>query len=167
MLIVPPHISYIIGFCSMWTRPGHCQNLGKSLLVAARADLGAHPICPLMHTLFVHWISANSQHGFAARSRFIFLTTQFQISHGNTAALSIHFCWTLLSEQLKPRLLLSMVQLGLWISTNSTHGFVARSNFYISHNTNSGSSRQYCCILTYIIFHWIERWNQKLFPLMW
>ena len=102
MLIIPPHISYIIGFCSMWTRPGHCQNLGKSLLVAARADLGAHPICPLMHTLFVHWISANSQHGFAARSRFIFLTTQFQISHGNTAALSIHFCWTLLSEQMKP-----------------------------------------------------------------
>ena len=54
MLIIPPHISYIIGFCNMWARPGHCQNLGKSLLVAARADLGAHPICPLMHTLFVH-----------------------------------------------------------------------------------------------------------------
>ena len=84
---------------------------------------------PGLFTLILHWISANSQHGFAARSHFIFLTIQFQISHGNTAALSIHFCWTLLSEQMKPRLLPSIVQLGLWISTISSHGFVARSNF--------------------------------------
>ena len=54
MLPVPPHISYIIGFCGTWTRPGHCQNLGKSLLVAARADLGAPPVCPLVRPQFVH-----------------------------------------------------------------------------------------------------------------
>ena len=66
---------------------GHCPNFGKSLLVAARADLGAPPVCPLVPPQFVHWISAISQHGFAASSDFVFLTTQFQICHGNTAVL--------------------------------------------------------------------------------
>ena len=74
----------------------------------------AHPVYPLDFCQFTTWICSQES---------------FHISHGNTAALSIHFCWTLLSEQMKPRLLLSMVQLGLWMSTNSTHGFVARSNF--------------------------------------
>ena len=32
------------------------------------------------------WISTNSTHGFVARSNFVFLTTQFQVRHGNTAA---------------------------------------------------------------------------------
>ena len=31
----------------MWTRAGRCQNLGKLLLVLARADLAAPPVCSL------------------------------------------------------------------------------------------------------------------------
>ena len=35
------------------------------------------------------WISTNSAHGFVARSNFVFLTTQFQVCHGNTATFFI------------------------------------------------------------------------------
>ena len=35
------------------------------------------------------WISTNSSHGFVARSNFVFLTTQFQVCHGNTATFFI------------------------------------------------------------------------------
>ena len=42
---------------------------------------------PRFFTLILHWISANSQHGFAARSDFVFLTTQFQICRSNTVVL--------------------------------------------------------------------------------
>ena len=47
-------MAYIIGFCYTWTMLGHCPNFGKSLLVAARADLGAPPVCPLVPPQFVH-----------------------------------------------------------------------------------------------------------------
>ena len=49
----PPYMSHIIGFCSMWTRAGRCQNLGKLLLVLARADLAMPPVCPLSRLTFI------------------------------------------------------------------------------------------------------------------
>ena len=35
------------------------------------------------------WISTNSSHGFVARSNFVFLTTQLQVCHSNTATFFI------------------------------------------------------------------------------
>ena len=55
-------------------------------MVVARADLVAPPVCPLAHPQFVQRISANSTNGFVAGTHFVFLATQFQICHGNTAA---------------------------------------------------------------------------------
>ena len=54
MLLAPPHVSYIIGFCTMWRRPGHRKNLWQSFLVVARAELVAPPVCPLAPPQFVH-----------------------------------------------------------------------------------------------------------------
>ena len=53
MLLAPPHVSYIIGFCTMWRRPGHRKNLWQSFMVVARADLVAPPVCPLAPHQFV------------------------------------------------------------------------------------------------------------------
>ena len=54
----PPHMTHIVGFCSMWTMPGSCQNLEKSIQVVARADLAPPPVCPLSPHQFVHfWLS--------------------------------------------------------------------------------------------------------------
>ena len=58
ILLAPPHVSYRIGFCSTWTRPGQWRNLLQSFLFEARADLAAPPVCPLAHLQFVHWISS-------------------------------------------------------------------------------------------------------------
>ena len=51
---VPPHMAHIIGFCNMSRVPGHCQNLGKSIQVVARADLAPPPVCPLLRPQSVH-----------------------------------------------------------------------------------------------------------------
>ena len=61
MLLAPPHVSYIIGFCSIWTRPGQWRNLLQSFLVEARAYLAAPPVCPLARPQFVHsWTTSFS-----------------------------------------------------------------------------------------------------------
>ena len=58
----PPHMTHIVGFCSMWTMPGSCQNLGKSIQVVARADLAPPPVCPLSPHQFVHfWLSISQK----------------------------------------------------------------------------------------------------------
>ena len=54
ILLAPPHVSYRIGFCSTWTRPGQWRNLLQSFLFEARADLAAPPVCPLVPPQFVH-----------------------------------------------------------------------------------------------------------------
>ena len=41
----------------MWTMSGHCQNLGKSIQVAARVDLAPPPVCPLFQRICFYWIS--------------------------------------------------------------------------------------------------------------
>ena len=53
----PPHMTHIVGFCSMWRMPGSCQNLEKSIQVAARADLAPPPVCPLFWSFCFYWIS--------------------------------------------------------------------------------------------------------------
>ena len=53
----PPHMTHIVGFCSMWTMPGSCQNLEKSIQVVARADLAPPPVCPLFQSFCFYWIS--------------------------------------------------------------------------------------------------------------
>ena len=55
MWLVPPHMAHIFGFCGMWGRPGHCQNLAKSFQAIARANLAAPPVCPLLRRQFVHF----------------------------------------------------------------------------------------------------------------
>ena len=50
-----PHVSYIVGFCSMSGSHRHPQNLPKSLQVVARADLAAPLDCPLWHHQIVHF----------------------------------------------------------------------------------------------------------------
>ena len=99
----PPHMTHIVGFCSMWTMPGSCQNLGKSIQVVARADLAPPPVCPLFQSVCFNWnslylltdlwprvISYLSWHvfsfflldffqfviGFAAKTSFAFATTR-------------------------------------------------------------------------------------------
>ena len=67
----PPHMTHIVGFCSMWTMPGSCQNLEKSIQVVARADLAPPPVYPLPHPQFVHfWLSI---------SAVVFLNISFRI----------------------------------------------------------------------------------------
>ena len=113
-----PHMIHIVGFCSMWTMPGSCQNLEKSIQVVARADLAPPPVCPLFQSFCFYWISlyllsdlwpwvisylswhvfsfflsdfSQSAIGFGARSSFAFVTTSHQLLQGNTAAFEHEF----------------------------------------------------------------------------
>ena len=52
--LAPPHVSYIIGFCTTWGSPRHPHHLRKSFQVVTRADLAAPPVCPLLPLQFVH-----------------------------------------------------------------------------------------------------------------
>ena len=124
----PPHMTHIVGFCSMWTMPGSCQNLEKSIQVVARADLAPPPVCPLFQSFCFYWISlyllsdlwprvisylswhvfsfflsdfSQSAIGFAARSSFAFVTTSHQLLQGNTAAFKHEFLSYSCIEQMK------------------------------------------------------------------
>ena len=124
----PPHMTHIVGFCSMWRMPGSCQNLEKSIQVAARADLAPPPVCPLFWSFCFYWISlyllsdlwpqvisyllwhvfsfflsdfSQSAIGFAARNIFAFVTTSHQLLQGNTAAFKHEFISYSCIEQMK------------------------------------------------------------------
>ena len=79
MWLVPPNLAHIFGFCSTWRRPGHCQNLGKSFQVVARANLAAPPVCPLFQITFFLLDFSRFAIVFAARGRFIFVPSYFQL----------------------------------------------------------------------------------------
>ena len=85
MLLAPPNVSYIIGFCTMWRRPGHRKNLWQSFMVVARADLVAPPVCPLAPHQFV-------QKDFCQFSTWICDQESFRISLHTISDLSRQYC---------------------------------------------------------------------------
>ena len=86
--LAPPHVSYIIGFCTTWPSPRHPHHLRKSFQVDARADLAAPPVCPLFQNTIFQLDFSQFAVIFAARSCFIFFT---QFSNWISPNLQSHF----------------------------------------------------------------------------
>ena len=74
---------------------GHCPNFGKSLLVAARVDLGAPPVCPLVPPQFVHSPLPSFSTGFLSfRISYFFSTARsliFRVVHATQCAKLVVF----------------------------------------------------------------------------
>ena len=68
--LAPPHVSYIIGFCTTWGSPRHPHHLRKSFQVVARADLAAPPVCPLFQNTIFQLDFSQFAVIFAARSQY-------------------------------------------------------------------------------------------------